>query len=189
MSHLILYTSTMRFCIALLMASLAASAADVPAELLARMEAIRQAGRRFGKEMWPGWDPTATPLAFAKRGELGVLVGHPHPPAGFQAYPTTAVSEPVYVSSSTEGMAMANTAAPFGGVLTSFVRYNNIMDAASREEAAALGMHELFHAHERKISPQKFGNILVFLWGDYPEFSAKNRVMLNMEALALFRAV
>lgn len=178
----------MRIGITVLLAVLSASAADIPAELFNRVEAIRQAGRRFGNELWPGWDPTATPLAIHKRGEMAVLVGHPKPPAGFQPNPTPLVSAPVFVSSSTQGMVLANTAAPFGGVLTSFIGYNSLMDPPNKEDAVALGLHELFHAHERKISPQKFGNVLVFLWGDYPEFSAKNRVMLGLEAEALYRA-
>jgi len=176
-----------------LLTVLTASAAefppDPPAELLARIAAIRQNAKRFGNEMWPAWDPTATPLAVHKRGELGVLVGHPKPPAGFQPYSTAAIAEPVFVAPNTQGMTLSSTAAPFAGTLTSFVGFNSIMDLKDTEDAVALGMHELFHAHEGKIAPRKVGNILVFLWGQYPEFSARNRVMLQLEAEALYRAV
>jgi hypothetical protein len=53
----------------------------------------------------------------------------------------------------------------------------------------ALGIHELFHAHQQKIAPNKYGNILVVLWGQYPEFSARNRVLLQLEAESLSRAL
>jgi hypothetical protein len=86
-------------------------------------------------------------------------------------------------------MVLSNTAAPFGGALSSFVGFNSLMDPKNPEDAVALGMHELFHAHEKKIAPKKFGNILVFLWGQYPEFSARNRVLLHQEAEALYRAL
>ena len=160
-----------------------------PRELLNRIEAIRQAGRRVGPDLWPGWDPLATPLAIHKRGEMAVLVGHPHPPAGFQRYPTPLVSAPVFVAPNTEGMVLANTAQLFGGVVTSFIGYSDLMEKASVEEAAALGIHELFHAHQLKIAPKKSANILVVLWGQYPEFSARNRVLLQLEAEALHHAL
>lgn len=183
----------MRICLVVLLTALTASAAeataDPPGELLARIAAIRQNAQRFGGELWPGWNPAATPLAVHKRGEMGVLVGHPKPPAGFQSFPTSALAEPVFVAPNTQGMTLANTSATFGGALTSFVGFNSLMDLKDTEDAVALGMHELFHAHEKKIAPKKFGNILVFLWGQYPEFSARNRVMLQLEADALYRAV
>ncbi len=173
----------------MLLAALSVAAAEPSAELLARIAAIRQNAQRFGGEVWPGWNPAATPLAVHKRGEMGVLVGHPQPPPGFQRSSTAALAEPVFVAPGTQGMTLANTAAPFGGVVTTFVGFNSLMDLKDSEDAVALGMHELFHAHEKKIAPRKFGNILVFLWGQYPEFSARNRVLLQLEAEALYRAV
>jgi hypothetical protein len=164
-------------------------AGDPPDALLERIEAIRQAGRRAAAELWPGWDPLATPLAIHKRSELGVLVGHPKPPAGFRRFATTLVSAPVFVADGTPGMAMSNTAAEFGGVITSFLGFQELMERPTVAEAAALGIHELFHAHQKKIAPRKHGNILVALWGRYPEFSARNRALLNLEAEALHSAL
>src|SRR5258708_1215742 len=63
------------------------------------------------------------------------------------------------------------------------------MSRGNLAEAAALGIHELFHAYQRKIAPNKQGNILMMLWGEYPEFSARNRVLLQMEAEALRDAI
>ncbi len=182
---MILY-SPFRACLLLL---LAAAAVDIPTELLTRVEAIRQVEKKFGGTLWPGWDPTSTPLAVHKANEFSLVVGHPQPPAGYRPYPTPIVSAPVFMSDSTAGIPLANTARSFGGRVTSFIGFQDVMDKPGVEEAVALGMHELFHAHEQRIAPNKYGNILAVLWGDYPEFSASNRVLLQLESEALRSAI
>lgn len=156
--------------------------------LLERLEQLRQVARQTAAELWPGWDPTATPLAIYKGTELGVLLGHPAPPSNFRRLAAPGVSAPVFVADSTAGMVRANTAQPFAGALTAFLSYQDFMGKPAAE-ALATAVHELFHAHQNRIAPRKFGNILVVLWGWYPEFSARNRALLALEAQMLHRAV
>ncbi len=158
-------------------------------ELLSRIKELRRAAKQAAGDLWPGWDPTATPMGVHKAKEFSVLIGHPKPPAPFRPYATTQVSVPVFVADTTEGIPLANTAQPFAGALTSFVGFSDLMDKNPVEEAVALGIHELFHAHQRRIAPQKYANVLVVLWGQYPEFSARNRALLELEAEALLRAL
>lgn len=170
----------------LLAAITPAKSAEPDAAFLDRLEQLRRVARQAGPQLWPGWDPTATPLAIYKGTGMGVLVGHPSPPQNFRKLAAAAVSAPVFVADSTAGMVRANTAQQFGGVLTSFFSYEEFMDKPAAD-ALALGIHELFHAQENRIAPQKNGNILVVLWGDYPEFSARNRALLALEAELLYR--
>ena len=168
-------------------AASAAGAAEPEPALLERLEQLRRIARQTGADLWPGWDPSATPLAIYKGTEMGVLVGHPAPPANFRRFSTTAVSAPVFVADSTAGMVRANTAQPFAGTLTSFLSHQDFMGKPA-VDALATGIHELFHAHQQRIAPRKFGDILMVLWGKYPEFSARNRALLALEAELLHRA-
>jgi len=176
-----------------LLCVLCVSAVFLPAQqpelgLLERLEQLRQVARELGSELWPGWDPAATPLAIYKGSEMVVLVGHPAPPAGFTRLQTQAVSAPVFVAGAATGFLRANTAQVFAGALTSFFSYSEFM-SRPLPEALALGIHELFHAQQNRIAPRKFGDILVVLWGKYPEFSPRNRALLAMEAELLHRAL
>lgn len=164
------------------------AAAQPDPAFLQRLEQLRRVAREAGNDLWPGWDPTATPLAIHKGTEMAVLVGHPAPPAQFRRIAAPDVSAPVYVADSTAGMVRANTAQPFAGTLTSFFSYDDFMNKPA-PEALALAIHELFHAHLSRIAPRKFGDILVVLWGKYPQFSARNRALLALEAEQLYQAV
>jgi hypothetical protein len=165
----------------------ATAPAGPDAALLERIEQVLRAARQFGEELWPGWKPAATPLAVFQGAEMTVLVGHPAPPANFRRFLTPAVSASVFVADSTAGFLRANTAQPFAGTLTSFFAYNDFMKPAAAE-GLALALHEMFHAELSRVAPRKVGNILVVLWGDYPEFSARNRALLALEAQLLYRA-
>ncbi len=166
----------------------ALAASEPEPALLERLEQLHQVAKQTAAELWPGWDPAATPLAIHKGTEMGVLVGHPSPPPNFRRVTAPGVSAPVFVADSTTGMIRANTAQPFAGTLTAFFSYQGFMGKPAAE-ALALAMHELFHAHYNRIAPGKFGNILVVLWGKYPEFSARNRALLALEGQMLLSAV
>lgn len=170
------------------------AAAETPAELigresvlLARLEQLREIGRLYGKEFWPGWDLLSTPIAVHDQGRLAVLIQHPNPPAHFVRVQTPLVSTPVYVSTNTAGL-MANTALPLNGVVTSMVTYQTLM-ATPAEKALAVCLHELFHAFRQRVAPEKFGDILVVLFGRYPEFSFDNNALLSLEAALLDQAL
>jgi hypothetical protein len=172
----------------LLLAGTPARAAEPEAAFLARLEQLRLVAKQAGPQLWPGWEPLATPLAIYKGEEMTVLIGHPSPPAGFRRVAAEGLSAAVLVSDSTAGFAHANTVQPFAGALTSFFSYQDFM-SASAPEALALAIHELFHAQETRIAPGKFGDIQVVLWGQYPEFSARNRALLALEAQTLRAAI
>lgn len=172
-----------------LLSALAAWSAPEPdAALLERIERLRRTAQQSGPQLWPGWDPTATPLLIFKGTEMAVLVEHPSPPAAFRKVETTAVSAPVFIAESTTGFIRANTAQNIGGVLTSTFSYDDFM-GKPLPDALALGLHELFHAHYARIAPKKHANILIALWGEYPEFSARNRALLALEGEMLRRAI
>ena len=155
--------------------------------LLARLEQLRELGRLYGKNYWPGWDILSTPIAVHDQGRLAVLIQHPNPPAHFTRVETPLVSTPVYVSTNTSGM-LANTALPLNGVVTSMIAYDTMMTAEA-EDALAVCLHEFFHAYRQRIAPQKFGDILVLVFGRYPEFSIDNNAWLSLEALLLDQAL
>ena len=169
-----------------------ALALTVPSDVLARMEVVRQTAARFGQEIWPGWNPGATPFGVYRSGDFIAIAGAKQLPAPFTMYAAgTESSEPIFVAptSAFPGLQLANTTAKIGDLQIALVSADDLMARATTEEAAAFGMHELFHAYQRKIAPDKQGNILVMLWGEYPEFSARNRVMLQMEGEALCDAI
>ena len=175
-------------CLILLVAATAALLlAELQPELLERLKQFGQVGRQAGEAVWPGWDPTATPLAIFKRNELGLLVWHPSPPSHFRRLDAPMVSAPVFVADSTAGMVLVNTTQPFAGALTTFVSYQDFAGQPA-VEALATVLHELFHAHQQRIAPGKFGDIRVVLLGVYPEFSAQNRALLAVEAQLLYEA-
>ncbi len=161
-------------------------AAEPDPALVARLSRFREAARQSGPGLWPGWNPAATPVAlWSKDGVL--LAGHPAPPKTFRRVVSAQSAEAIFFSESAEGVARANTAAVFAGTLTSFISAQDFM-AKPEPEAIALGLHELFHAHFQKIAPGKQGNILVLLWGEYPELDARNRALLAAEAQTLAAA-
>ena len=162
-------------------------AAEPEPALLERLEQLRQVGQRAGQAVWPGWDTTATPLAIYKRNELGVLVGHPSPPSHFRRLPAPMVSAPVFVADTTAGMVLVNATQPFAGVLTTFVSHQDFAGKTVVETLATV-LHELFHAHQQRIAPDKSSDLRVVLWGEYPEFSADNRALLLLEAQLLHEA-
>ena len=171
--------------------TVAAAAPTLPAEpepaLLERVEQLRQVGRRGAEAVWPGWNPTATPLAIYKENGLTVLVGHPSPPSNFRRLPAPMISAPVFIADTTEGMVLVNTTRPFAGALTAFLSYQDFMGKPPIE-ALATALHELFHAHQQRIGSGRFADIRVVLWGQYPEFSAHNRALLALEARSLHKA-
>ena len=171
--------------------SVARAAAPPPAEpelaLLERLERLRQVARRAGEQLWPGWDPTATPLAIYKGKELAVLVGHPSPPSHFRRLQAPMVSAPVFVADTTAGMVLVKTVQPFAGTQTAFLSHQDFMGKPA-VQALAGAIHELSHAHQQRIAPAKFGDIRVVLWGKYPEFSTHNRALLALEAQLLHEA-
>jgi len=83
---------------------------------------------------------------------------------------------------------LGNTALPLNGVITSMVTYQTMMTDEA-EDALAVCLHEFFHAYRQRVAPQKFGDILVSVFGRYPEFSSDNNAWLSFEALLLDQAL
>jgi hypothetical protein len=87
-----------------------------------------------------------------------------------------------------DGVFVAPTNTGLGNMKIALVSAEDML-AGSNVEAAEVGLHALFRMHETKIAPRKFADQQVLLWGQYPDFSPRNRVLLQMEATALHDGV
>jgi hypothetical protein len=183
----------MRILLALLVAtaSAATQAPYVPTEVLSRAADIRETGQRVAAQLWPGWEPAATPLGVFQQGQYLAVLGAKQLGAPFKADPASSPADPLFVAptSGFPGVRFANTTASIGDLHLALISAEDLMSKASAEEAAAYGIHELFRNYEQKIAPAKHGDPTILLWGKYPDFSARNRVLLQMEADALLDAL
>jgi hypothetical protein len=152
---------------------LMSAAITVPPELLSRIAETRSVGKRVAVELWPGWDPSATPFGAVERNQYIVVAGPATMPAPFVTYPA---AEPVFV---------APSATSLGNMKIALLAAEDMLAPKSIAEAVEVGIHALFRVHEQKIAPRKFADMQILLWGQYPDFSATNRVLLQMEATAL----
>jgi hypothetical protein len=168
-----------------------AQAPYVPTEVLARAQDIRDAGHRVAAQLWPGWDPSATPLGIYQQGQYLALLGAKEMGAPFKMDPASSAADPLFVAptSGFPGVHFLNTTANIGGRPVALVSADDLMAKASAEEAAAFGIHELFLSYEQEIAPKKHGDLLVLLWGKYPDFATRNRVLMQMEADSLLDAL
>ena len=156
---------------------LMSAAITVPPELLSRIAATRSVGKRVASELWPGWDAAATPLGVVQRDQYIVVAGAATMPAPFTTYPGP---EPVFVAPPTTSL---------GNLKIALVAAEDMLGSAGSVEAVEVGIHALFRVHELKIAPRKFADMQILLWGQYPDFSPRNRVLLQMEATALHDGV
>jgi hypothetical protein len=108
---------------------------------------VRQMQRQSTTPLWPGFHPTATPLAIFWRGRTW-LFGHPSPPAGFVQDPGAAV----FVFKGLHPEVRANTSIVLGGVQTAVVMVDD--KAVDPVELAALAIHETFHVFELAKHPK-----------------------------------
>jgi hypothetical protein len=167
--------------------------------------------------IWPGWNASDTPLLLYLPGRQDLLIGHPHPPEGFDPY-TGPLRFPDAVMMVKDGPTLIaddgqNTARDIGGTRTLVVadplsnlrqdvasmiadprpaaekiRTLELEDlAADAYDQLALIVHEAFHVHQDRVAPDRGSNEMLLLY--YPVLSAENNAAFGLEGVALERAV
>ena len=183
----------MRIILAILAAtvSIAAQAPYVPTEVLSRAQDVRETGQHIAAQLWPGWDPGATPLGVYQQGQYVAVLGAKEMGAPFKLDPASSAADPLFVApaSGFPGLHFVNTTANIGGHNVALISADDLMSKATTEEAAAFGIHELFRSYELKITPKKQADLTVLLFGKYPDFATRNRVLMQMEADSLLDAL
>ncbi|HWB73538.1 MAG TPA: hypothetical protein VG755_01260 [Nannocystaceae bacterium] len=104
-------------------------------------EVWRSAVAVDGNSLWPGFDPSRTPLAIYD-GRRTFLFGHPSPPSRYVAQ-----ASGVAVVDGRDEAVVANTAVDLAGVRTATMTLD---DELAITEATALAIHEMFHVHQRE---------------------------------------
>jgi hypothetical protein len=130
------------------------------------------------RDLWPGFDPAAIPLAIHD-GRLTWLFRHPAPPAEFRPV------DGAHVMEGRHPAVTANTSAEIGGVETAILWEGAL--SGSVEAAAATAVHEAFHAYQRTHHPAWAGNEMDFFV--YPVDDAELLSLRRLESEALRRAL
>jgi hypothetical protein len=174
-----------------LLVQASAQAPYVPTEVLSRAQDIRDAGHRVAAQLWPGWDPGATPLGIYQQGQYLAVLGAKEMPAPFKMDPASSAADPLFVAptSGFPGVHFVNAVAIIAGQHVALISADDLMSKASTEDAAAYGIGQLFRSYEQQIAPKKHADYLVLLWGRYPDFATRNRVLMQMEADSLLDAI
>ena len=167
--------------------------------------------------VWPGWDASDTPLLLYLPGEEDLLIGHPHPPAGFVPYngplefpgrrmmvkegPTLIAEDGQNTSMDVAGTQtlvvadpLSNLRQKIGGLL---------LDPRPAEEKArtlsfddirpdpydplGLVVHEAFHVYQERMASARKTSEMLLLF--YPVLSVENNAGFGMEGEALARAL
>lgn len=133
--------------------------------------------------LWPGFDPTAIPLAVYD-GAATYLFGHPAPPGEFEA--TRVGAEPAWRYPGRHEAILANTCIELGGTMVA-----TLMLAAPPDELdmiAGVAIHEMFHVYQaRRPGAWPYANEAArFL---YPVTDAAVLALRRQEIEALRRAV
>ena len=108
---------------------------------------VAEFDRMARRDLWPGFTPRRTPLAFYD-GARTVLVRHPAPPPGFVAMPGHAGFAQ---RDGRLAQVTANSSDTIGGVMT-----GTVMPAPPGRSArahAAIAIHEVFHVFQRTHHP------------------------------------
>lgn len=136
------------------------------------------------RELWPGFEPLAIPLAIFD-GERTLLFRHPRPPSEFAP---VAGSEPTaYAMPGRHPAVTANSSAEIGGVDTATLLADGPRASASPADLAAVALHEAFHVFQRREHPGWSANEGVLLL--YPTDDAEVLAMRRLETAALGRAI
>jgi hypothetical protein len=110
----------------------------------AALDVMAEFQRIASSDLWPGFEPRATPLALYD-GQRTWLFHHPAPPPEFAPLP----GHPgVSVFEGQHAALRANTSAELGGLLTATFLLKGAR-SASVTDLAAGGVHETFHVFER----------------------------------------
>ncbi len=143
-------------------------------------EVVAEYRRLAQREIWPGFEPAATPL-LVYDGSDTWLAGHPSPPPGFARVDDRGL----WRSSGQHAAARANTSIELAGVPTaSFLMQER---AGSASELAGVLVHEAFHVFQRARHPDWSANEVDFLL--YPAGDGELLFLRRVESEALRRAL
>jgi hypothetical protein len=137
--------------------------------------------RMAAAELWPGFDPRRVPAAIFD-GRVTLLFQHPQPPAGFVSLSSR---RGVWAFPGRHESVTSNAPAKLGGVLTATALLTPDRRRTTRD-AAALVVHEMFHAFQREHHPDWQANELDLF--AYPFDDAEVLRLRRLESEALRRA-
>ncbi len=143
---------------------------------------VAELDRLASTELWPGFDPRATPLALFD-GERTLLFRHPNPP---QEFAPLAGHTGVYAYAGRHGAMRANTSTLLGEVRTATLLLAPGR-ARSAAEWAATAIHETFHVFQRERHPTWSANEAELFV--YPLEDAELLQWRRLETEALRRAL
>lgn len=149
------------------------------------METLTAFDRLAAQPLWPGFDPSKTPLAIYD-GERTWLFRHPDPPAEF-----TRVDDGVWVFQGLHASVRANTSVDLNGATTATLMLSSAAeqrdgpDAAAR--AASVAIHEAFHVHQGSHGDWPTANETALF--TYPVENAEALALRRLETAALTRAL
>lgn len=148
----------------------------------AALRLIASRGELAGRELWPGFDPLAYPLAVFD-GASTYLVDHPEPPPEF----ATVEDVPgVQVMDGRHPLVNANSSVELGGVMTATLLLDG-MDGDDPLGALAVAAHEAFHVYQRAQFPSwVVDESQLFL---HPADDAEALALRRAESLAWRRAL
>jgi hypothetical protein len=142
---------------------------------------VAEADRLAERDLWPGFDPRAIPVAIYD-GERTLLFRHPTPPAGFQPLSR---GNGVWSYPGRYPSVTANSSVEIGGVSTA-----TLMPAAGTVpllDRAGILIHEAFHVHQREHHPAWQANEAELF--TYPVDDPGLLALRRLEAEALRRAL
>lgn len=165
--------------VALLAALLALPAVADPAAIALEVEALGAA-----RELWPGYQPLAIPLAIYD-GARTWLYRHPSPPTEFA--PVAGARPAAHAFWGRHPAVAANSSAEIGGIATATLLADGARARQPARELAAVALHEAFHVFQRQRHPGWSGNEAdLFL---YPVDDASLLGQRRLETAALARAL
>src|SRR5271155_701643 len=126
--------------------SMAAQTPYVPTDVLSRAQDIRETAQRVAAQLWPGWDPSATPVGLYQQGQYVAVLGAKEMGAPFKMDPASSAADPLFVApaSGFPGLHFINTTATIAKQRMALISAEDLMAKSSAEDAAAFGIHELF---------------------------------------------
>jgi hypothetical protein len=142
---------------------------------------LAKVDRLAAYHIWPGFDPTAYPVAIFD-GERTLLFRHPAPPAEFSPVPSR---DGVWIYTGRHPSVVANTSTELAGIRTA-----TLMPAGAQttlDERVGLLIHELFHVFQRERHPGWRANEAELF--TYPVDDAEHLMLRRLETEALRRAL
>jgi hypothetical protein len=148
------------------------------AEVVEILEAVERLG---SADLWPGFDPSRTPIAIYD-GARTWLYRHPSPPPDFAAQAVPGL----HSAPGQHDRVRANTAVEIAGVMTATLLLQLLEDFPTTVDRAGVALHEAFHAYQKTAHPEwgRFGMGL-----ENPDSDAGLLALRRLETDLLRRAV